>query len=47
MKKKYINPSMEVIKIQTPQLLAGSDPALGGQYTGGSTLSREMDDYDF
>ena len=28
MKKKYIKPEMKVYEIETPQLLAGSDPAL-------------------
>ena len=43
MKKTYINPTLEVIKIQTQQMLASSLPG------GGSTdqnLSREFDDDD-
>ena len=28
MKKNYIKPEMKVYEIETPQLLAGSDPAL-------------------
>ncbi|MBR1545799.1 MAG: hypothetical protein IJ633_03235 [Prevotella sp.] len=47
MKKTYINPEMEIIKIQTPQILAGSDPSLGGDLGGGDPiLSREGDDMD-
>jgi hypothetical protein len=40
MKKQYINPSMEVVKIEARQLLTGSDPKLGGSYGGGTILSR-------
>ncbi|MBQ8705794.1 MAG: hypothetical protein IJ548_05835 [Paludibacteraceae bacterium] len=29
MKKKYINPSMEVVKVETPQILAGSMEKIG------------------
>ena len=42
MKKKYINPAMEIVKIETQQVIAGS-PGLGGEYGGGSVLSREFD----
>ena len=47
MKKTYINPSMDVVEINTPQILAGSDPTLGGNW--GSTdpvLGREMEDFE-
>jgi len=47
MKKTYISPSVEVVEINTPQLLAGSDPTLGGNW--GSTdpvLGREMEDFE-
>lgn len=47
MKKQYIYPAMAVIKIHTPQILAGSDPALSGDYTGGEILSREGEDLTF
>ncbi len=40
MKKQYINPSMEVVKIEARQLLTASDPMLGGSYGGGTILSR-------
>ena len=30
MKKKYINPDMEIVKLQAVQLLAGSDLDTGG-----------------
>ncbi len=44
MKKTYISPSMEVIKIASQtQMMAGS-PGLGGNYGGGEVLSREYDD---
>ena len=46
MKKTYINPTMTVVKLkQRPNLLSGS-PKLGGTYSGGTVLSREMDDFD-
>lgn len=45
MKKAYINPTIEVVKIQAVnQILAGSDPALGGEYnssTDGDPIGRE------
>ncbi len=43
MKKKYINPSMEVVKVDAPQIMAGS-PGKGGGYGGGEVLGREFDD---
>ena len=56
MKKKYINPTMEVIKIKTShQLLAGSVGMngldglddYGGEVTGRSADAREFDINDF
>ena len=50
MKKTYINPELEVVKIQTMQMLAASDPILGGEDFGGSDpiLAPELgDDFDF
>ena len=44
MKKKYINPAMEIVKIETQQVIAGS-PGLGGQYNGDTPESRFFD-YD-
>ncbi len=44
MKKKYINPAMEIVKIETQQVIAGS-PDLGGEYNGGIPESRFFD-YD-
>lgn len=43
MKKKYINPAMEIVKIETQQVIAGS-PDLGGEYGGGGVLGREFID---
>lgn len=42
MKKQYINPEMEIVKIESRQLLSGS-PILGGEYGGETPLSREYD----
>lgn len=49
MKKQYLNPKTKVVKIKSPNILAGS-PGLGENYDGGTILSRkcEMDcDFDF
>ncbi len=50
MKKTYINPSMEVIQIATQQMLAASNPNLGGEYGGGVVRgrgnNRGYDDWD-
>lgn len=44
MKKTYKNPEMEIIKISSKmQMLAGSDPELGGEYSGGDVLSNETE----
>jgi hypothetical protein len=40
MKKTYMIPTMQVVKIQTAQMLAGS-PQLNGTYEGGTVLSRQ------
>ena len=40
MKKTYMIPTLQVVKIQTTQILAGS-PGLTGTYDGGEILSRE------
>lgn len=45
MKKKYMNPTTKVVKIESPNILAGS-PGLGDNYSGGTILSRE-DEYDY
>lgn len=44
MKKKYINPAMEIVKIETQQVIAGS-PGLGGEY-GGKTPESRFFDFD-
>ncbi len=49
MKKTYINPAMQVIKIETQQMLAASDPnvSLGsGSVDAGSVESRSNDFWD-
>jgi len=47
MKKTYINPELEVVILKVQQqILAGSDPQLGGEYGGGEILGHE-DDFDF
>ncbi len=44
MKKTYINPSMKVREMKhRSALLTGSLPGLGGTYSGGTILSRDMD----
>jgi hypothetical protein len=40
MKKTYMIPTLQVVKIQPSRILAGS-PELTGTYTGGTVLSRE------
>ena len=46
MKKKYINPSMEVVKVDAPQIMAGS-PGKGGVYGGGGgVLGHEYESDD-
>ncbi len=50
MKKTYIIPEMEIVKVHSPQILSGSTPQLGGEYNGGDVLGRELDDefdYEF
>ena len=37
MKKTYMIPVMEIVKIQTQQMMASS-PVLGGNYSGGGTV---------
>ena len=44
-KKQYINPSMEVIEINAPQIMAGS-PQLGGEYEGGDPVYSRESDFD-
>ena len=49
MKKTYITPSMETVKIATQQMLAGSNPSVGigsGSVEAGSVESRGWDDWD-
>lgn len=48
MKKTYINPEMNVIEIQTQQLLAGSTISISGTTDDPSTAdSRILEDWEF
>ena len=42
MKKTYIIPELEVVRIQTQQMLAGSPKLSGWEYEGEDVLSREL-----
>ena len=49
MKKTYINPAMEIVKVQSLQLLAGSETlSTKGNYGDGNgiTLSGRQSDFD-
>ena len=49
MKKTYINPVMNVVKIETQMMLAASKTTLGfgsGTQDGGAACSREFEDFD-
>ena len=47
MKKTYINPKMEIVKIATQQMLAGSGLGISGSTNNtGDLLSRDCDDWD-
>ena len=44
MKKIYFAPQIEVVEIEkNVQLLAGSNPQLGGEYGGGTILAPELE----
>lgn len=46
MKKTYINPEMEIVKLKFQnQLLAGSLPK-GGEYNGGGVGARPLDEFE-
>ena len=50
MKKIYNNPTIEVVKIQTQQMLAGSPiegPGIGASGSAGSAEGRGDDDFDW
>ena len=51
MKKEYINPTMDIVEMEAPQMLAGSDISIGeAPFDGDDSkiLSRELDDiFDF
>ncbi len=46
MKKTYINPNMKVVELKRQKLLSASNPKLGGEYGGGTVLSRDFDDFE-
>lgn len=46
MKKKYVNPEMEIIEIKTQMMLAASIPQ-GGTYGGGDVEGHEDEGYDW
>ena len=47
MKKTYINPEMEIVKIATQQMLAGSGLGISGETKDtNDLLSRDYDDWD-
>ena len=43
MKKAYINPVLDIVKIETQQVIAVSGPNVGTTYSGEQTLGRNMD----
>ena len=47
MKKQYMTPVTDVMKIESRQLMAGSPSLGGGDFSGGSILSREDEEMDF
>ena len=47
MKKTYINPEMEVVKLQTMQMLAASANVLGNYDESTMTDLGREDDFDF
>ena len=48
MKKTYINPEMEIVKIQTMQMLAASDTVLlGDPVTDASGAETREDEYEW
>ncbi len=46
MKKTYISPEVEIIKVQTMQMMAASLPIFEETVTDDMVLSPEMDDLD-
>lgn len=45
MKKTYMIPQMDVVKIESHQLMAGS-PGLEGEYGGGTILAPGVEEFD-
>jgi hypothetical protein len=46
MKKIYLQPELEIIKVQTMQMMAASLPIVGTTVTDEDVLAPEMDDLD-
>lgn len=46
MKKQYINPEMEIVKIETQQLIATSNVGLGGTISDPTQAEGRFDDFD-
>ena len=47
MKKQYMIPTTDVVKIESQQIMAGSPGLGGGDYSGGGILSSEDDGMEF
>jgi hypothetical protein len=47
MKKTYINPEMEIVKIATQQMIATSGPSIGGEFQGGDDVDVREGDFNF
>ncbi len=47
MKKTYINPNIEVVKLNMHQQMLSGSPGLGGQYSGGTPEGRDNDGDDW
>ncbi len=45
MKKTYINPKLNIVRLEVRQILVVSDPKVGNEYNGEQSLSRQFD-YD-
>lgn len=46
MKKQYMKPAVQVVKIQQSQMLCGSDPKAKDEVGGGTQFSRRYNGYN-